>query len=458
MLAVDEHSPSFQKEAIEFLLKRILDSLKIDSSKKYNLFHQIRQYLDENHINSIESLLQNSYTIAQILHIKPESFNEVIQKNYFKIIQYLKKQKETYNIFLTDEKQNLIEIISKYIFPADLSLAYFQQEDYYYVLNFPSKKIIDATVDSYKNAIERQQNNENLQEKKVSNHIISEEISIIQEILQKFPDIYVSKNLSLELDSVLNQNFTMESAIKEKQDIKQINTSIIDDNHSIIEEILNTFSDILPVSVDLQELINQEEIESNQINQSNDIKNKQGSFKNNLVLKIPLSITEYLQIRKKLHYFKIQNDSIGYQNFLQNADEKIKSCIAILNILSNEKTPNFSLELSIDKIAQKVSYSKESLLELYYRIKKYNLCIGFVKQASEYLKNHDKKLYEYFVKIYEPLLDFISLLEKDNEDFFMEKNIDKNLKLLLISVQDENDRHKLHIFLKNFIYKIRNYL
>jgi len=86
------------------------------------------------------------------------------------------------------------------------------------------------------------------------------------------------------------------------------------------------------------------------------------------------------------------------------------------------------------------------------------MCIGFLKQAAEHLKKHEPKLHNYFLGIYEPLLDFISLLNGENQEQFLESNIDKNLKLLLISIIDENDRQKLLSFLKRFIFNIRKYL
>jgi len=93
VLAVDEQSKSFQREVIDTLLKKLLDSLKIDPSNKSELYNQLTNYLDNHQIYSIDSLIQNSSQVARILRINPQSLNEIIQKNYFKIVQQLKKAK-----------------------------------------------------------------------------------------------------------------------------------------------------------------------------------------------------------------------------------------------------------------------------------------------------------------------------------------------------------------------------
>ena len=449
MLSVDEQSKSFQREVIDTLLKKLLDSLKIDPSNKSELYNQLTNYLDNHQIYSIDSLIQNSSQVARILRINPQSLNEIIQKNYFKIVQQLKKQKESFNLFLKDEKQNIIDIIIQHIFPSNLFDSYFKEENQLYVLYLPNQKIVERSVSTLKESELTKQENKT-QKTTQPQQPLKEEKSILKEILELFPNVQTTKNLAAEVES-------LEAIVikEEKQEERQVHITQQkqSDSESILREILTNFSDLFPISKDLQKIIDQEEMA-----QKTEIKStsEQTEETQKDFIPIPFTIAEYVDLRKKLQQYK--NDPNAYANFIKTANQNQKSVIAILNIISRENDPNFLLENYLENVSIKLNASKESIRELYYRIKKYNMCIGFLKQAAEHLKKHEPKLHNYFLGIYEPLLDFISLLNGENQEQFLESNIDKNLKLLLISIIDENDRKKLLSFLKRFIFSIRKYL
>jgi len=449
VLSVDEQSKSFQREVIDTLLKKLLDSLKIDPSNKSELYNQLTNYLDNHQIYSIDSLIQNSSQVARILRINPQSLNEIIQKNYFKIVQQLKKQKESFNLFLKDEKQNIIDIIIQHIFPSNLFDSYFKEENQLYVLYLPNQKIVERSVSTLKESELTKQENKT-QKTTQPQQPPKQEKSILKEILELFPNVQTTKNLAAEVEST-------EAIIikKEKQEERQVHITQQkqSDSESILREILTNFSDLFPISKDLQKIIDQEEMA-----QQTEIKStsEQTEETQKDFIPIPFTIAEYVDLRKKLQQYK--NDPNAYANFIKTANQNQKSVIAILNIISRENDPNFLLENYLENVSIKLNASKESIRELYYRIKKYNMCIGFLKQAAEHLKKHEPKLHNYFLGIYEPLLDFISLLNGENQEQFLESNIDKNLKLLLISIIDENDRQKLLSFLKRFIFNIRKYL
>jgi len=449
VLSVDEQSKSFQREVIDTLLKKLLDSLKIDPSNKSELYNQLTNYLDNHQIYSIDSLIQNSSQVARILRINPQSLNEIIQKNYFKIVQQLKKQKESFNLFLKDEKQNIIDIIIQHIFPSNLFDSYFKEENQLYVLYLPNQKIVERSVSTLKESELTKQENKT-QKTTQPQQPPKEEKSILKEILELFPNVQTTKNLAAEVES-------LEAIVikKEKQEERQVHITQQkqSDSESILREILTNFSDLFPISKDLQKIIDQEEMA-----QQTEIKStsEQTEETQKDFIPIPFTIAEYVDLRKKLQQYK--NDPNAYANFIKTANQNQKSVIAILNIISRENDPNFLLENYLENVSIKLNASKESIRELYYRIKKYNMCIGFLKQAAEHLKKHEPKLHNYFLGIYEPLLDFISLLNGENQEQFLESNIDKNLKLLLISIIDENDRQKLLSFLKRFIFNIRKYL
>lgn len=449
MLSVDEQSKSFQREVIDTLLKKLLDSLKIDPSNKSELYNQLTNYLDNHQIYSIDSLIQNSSQVARILRINPQSLNEIIQKNYFKIVQQLKKQKESFNLFLKDEKQNIIDIIIQHIFPSNLFDSYFKEENQLYVLYLPNQKIVERSVSTLKESELTKQENKT-QKTTQPQQPPKQEKSILKEILELFPNVQTTKNLAAEVES-------LEAIVikEEKQEERQVHITQQkqSDSESILREILTNFSDLFPISKDLQKIIDQEEMA-----QQTEIKStsEQTEETQKDFIPIPFTIAEYVDLRKKLQQYK--NDPNAYANFIKTANQNQKSVIAILNIISRENDPNFLLENYLENVSIKLNASKESIRELYYRIKKYNMCIGFLKQAAEHLKKHEPKLHNYFLGIYEPLLDFISLLNGENQEQFLESNIDKNLKLLLISIIDENDRQKLLSFLKRFIFNIRKYL
>ena len=449
MLAVDEQSKSFQREVIDTLLKKLLDSLKIDPSNKSELYNQLTNYLDNHQIYSIDSLIQNSSQVARILRINPQSLNEIIQKNYFKIVQQLKKQKESFNLFLKDEKQNIIDIIIQHIFPSNLFDSYFKEENQLYVLYLPNQKIVERSVSTLKESELTKQENKT-QKTTQPQQPPKQEKSILKEILELFPNVQTTKNLAAEVES-------LEAIVIKKEKLEERQVHITQqkqsDSESILGEILTNFSDLFPISKDLQKIIDQEEMA-----QKTEIKStsEQTEETQKDFIPIPFTIAEYVDLRKKLQQYK--NDPNAYANFIKTANQNQKSVIAILNIISRENDPNFLLENYLENVSIKLNASKESIRELYYRIKKYNMCIGFLKQAAEHLKKHEPKLHNYFLGIYEPLLDFISLLNGENQEQFLESNIDKNLKLLLISIIDENDRQKLLSFLKRFIFNIRKYL
>lgn len=452
MLAVDEQSKSFQREVIDSLLKKLLDSLKIDPSDKSELYNQLTNYLDNRQVYSIDSLIQNSSQVARILRINPQSLNEIIQKNYFKIVQQLKKQKESINLFLKDEKQNIIDIITQHIFSSNLFDSYFKEENQLYVLYLPNQKIFEKSDSTLKGA-EANKQEDKIQKSTQPPQSPKEEKSILQEILELFPNVQTTMNLTAKIES-LEANVL--SPTEEKQDERQnIPQQKQIDSESILKEILTNFSSLFPISKDLQKIVDVDKEEMVQYTEIQDTSSQREELQKDFI-PIPFTISEYVDLRKKLQQYK--NDPNAYANFIKMANQNQKSVIAILNIISRENDSHFLLENYLEHVSVKLNIPKEAVSELYYRIKKYNMCIGFLKQAAEHLKKHEPKLYNNFIRIYEPLLDFISLLNGENQEQFLESNIDKNLKLLLISIIDENDRQRLQSFLKKFIFNIRKYL
>jgi len=452
VLAVDEQSKSFQREVIDSLLKKLLDSLKIDPSDKSELYNQLTNYLDNRQVYSIDSLIQNSSQVARILRINPQSLNEIIQKNYFKIVQQLKKQKESINLFLKDEKQNIIDIITQHIFSSNLFDSYFKEENQLYVLYLPNQKIFEKSDSTLKGA-EANKQEDKIQKSTQPPQSPKEEKSILQEILELFPNVQTTMNLTAKIES-LEANVL--SPTEEKQDERQnIPQQKQIDSESILKEILTNFSSLFPISKDLQKIVDVDKEEMVQYTEIQDTSSQREELQKDFI-PIPFTISEYVDLRKKLQQYK--NDPNAYANFIKMANQNQKSVIAILNIISRENDSHFLLENYLEHVSVKLNIPKEAVSELYYRIKKYNMCIGFLKQAAEHLKKHEPKLYNNFIRIYEPLLDFISLLNGENQEQFLESNIDKNLKLLLISIIDENDRQRLQSFLKKFIFNIRKYL
>ena len=452
MLTVDEQSKSFQREVIDSLLKKLLDSLKIDPSDKSELYNQLTNYLDNRQVYSIDSLIQNSSQVARILRINPQSLNEIIQKNYFKIVQQLKKQKESINLFLKDEKQNIIDIITQHIFSSNLFDSYFKEENQLYVLYLPNQKIFEKSDSTLKGA-EANKQEDKIQKSTQPPQSPKEEKSILQEILELFPNVQTTMNLTAKIES-LEANVL--SPTEEKQDERQnIPQQKQIDSESILKEILTNFSSLFPISKDLQKIVDVDKEEMVQYTEIQDTSSQREELQKDFI-PIPFTISEYVDLRKKLQQYK--NDPNAYANFIKMANQNQKSVIAILNIISRENDSHFLLENYLEHVSVKLNIPKEAVSELYYRIKKYNMCIGFLKQAAEHLKKHEPKLYNNFIRIYEPLLDFISLLNGENQEQFLESNIDKNLKLLLISIIDENDRQRLQSFLKKFIFNIRKYL
>ncbi len=459
MLVVDENSLIFQKEVFFFLLKAIIEHTQRDPVVKQKKIKEIEDYIQVNEINSIDSLIQHSKNLVNILKISENSLREFIQKNYFKSIQSIKKQKEELNTFLTNDTKGLIPVLALRIFKKDLSNAYFRQEQDQYVLYVSNSKIYESGASKETNNISNKMNNiKDIEIKKdTKENIAVEEKSIIIEILEKFSNILKVQNLAskiLELEDNLNHFVdTNNSPVREEKKEKSSSTIM---EESIIKEILNKFSEILPVRyTDLQkELLKIEGItlENTGVNISQDI----NTIQDNPIEIIPFTINEYFRLRKQIQYFKSRNDTEGYQKFFSSLDKRSQACIGILNIIYKEN--QIPIDLYLQKISDKLDFSVESLKELLNRIKKYNYCISFMRQAGEYLKNHKPELYPHFLNIYEPLLDFISILNSQNPEHFQDSYLEKNLKLLLISITEENIRYSIMQFLIQFLNKIKIYL
>ncbi len=463
MLVVDENSLTFQKDVFFFLLKAIVEHTQKDPVVKQKKIKEIEDYIHKNKIDNIDSLIQHSKNLVNILKISENSLREFIQKNYFKSIQSIKKQKEELNTFLTSDTKGLISVLSLHIFKKDLSNAHFRQEQDQYVLYLPNSKIYESGASKETNNVNNQMNNiEDIETKKylkkdLKENIVLEEKSIIIEILEKFSNILKVQDISSkmrELENSLNHSVdTNELSLKEEKNEKSSPTIM---EESIIIEILNRFSEILPVRyTDLQKefmKIESISLENTGVN----ITQNNNTIQENPIEIIPYTINEYFQLRKKIQYYKSRNDTEGYQKFFSSLDKRSQACIGILNIIYKEN--QIPIDTYLQKISNKLGFSVESLKELFNRIKKYNYCISFMKQASEYLKNQKPELYSHFLNIYEPLLDFISFLDCQNPEHFQNSYLEKNLKLLLISITEENIRFSLMQFLIQFLNKIKMYL
>lgn len=473
MIAIDENSKTFQREVIIFLISKLIETNLNQQLNRDQILSDINNFLNKNNIYDIEGLLSKSSDISKILRVPAGALNSYISKNVFKAIQYLKKEKETINLYLSDEKNSILKVL-KHFFLYDLSNSNFICDNDKYVLVQPNKKILENTRD----IIETTKNQESPVDSKKSSDVKqktlpkTEEISIIQEIIQKFSNLKFDKDLSTKIEELDDSSISkVDTVEKEEEDIQGLDVSteqIISDKKpqaiksskiesiSIITELLQTFSELFPIKNDLQMLVNKEEdskplihFEIDQEEPENDLNLNQED-----ITIIPFTISDYMDVRKEIQKFKTNQDMSGYQQFISSSNQAVKSCIALMNIQKKENEPAFNLKSELQKVSIKLNVSVGSLLEFYQRIKRYNVCIGAIKQASDYLQKASPHLYKSFLEIKEPFLDFLSELNPANDEDFHTQNLQKKLKILLLPVHDVNLRNKLSVFLEHLIQKM----
>ncbi len=476
MIAIDENSKTFQREVIVFLISKLIETNLNQQLDRVQVLSDINNFLNKNNINDIEGLLSKSSDVSKILRIPPTAFNSYISKNAFKVIQYLKKEKETINLYLTDEKNSILKLLINF-FSYDLSNSYFTYDNDKFVLVQPTKRILENTRDTIEISKNQQSSVDSKKISDVKQKLLpkTEEISIIQEILEKFSNLKFEKDLSSKLEQVDVRLIPKVDIISEEEDIKgqSITTeqNISDkkiqkdklfkiETISIITELLQNFKELFPVEKDLQVILNKEEdskpkihFEINEDESEKDLDHN----KDDIVI-IPFTISDYIGVRKEIQKFKTNQDMIGYQQFLTSSNQGIKASIALMNIQKKENEPAFNLKSELQKVSIKLNVSLGSLFEFYQRLKRYNVYIGAVKQASDYLQKVNPHLYKSFLEIKEPFLDFLSELNPTNEEEFNTQNIQKKLKILLLSIQNENLRNKLSVFLEHLIQKISKLL
>ncbi len=469
MLVIDENSKTFQREVIFFLISKLLESSVNNPTNREQILNEINQYLEKNDIYDVEKLLSKSSEISKILRVSSNAFSAYVSKNVFKVIQYLKKEKETINLYISDEKNSFLNLL-KILFPSDLSNSYFTLDNEKYVLVLPKKRILENTHEKVE-PTDHQKPQAILKESAETKQkpSLEAEVSIIQEILQKFSNLKFREDLTAKLMELDKVNVSLVST-KEKEDNEEkafsnglkINnekisksTPIIEESLSIIQELLEIFSEIFPIKKDLQNLLKKEEQQSIQyIEPSEDNKPKDLQEESTVsFIPIPFTISDYLELRKKIQHFKTNQDIANYQNFVASSSQSVKACIALMNIQKKENEPAFDLKIEIQKASLKLNIPYNSLLEFYQRLKKYNVCLGAIKQAGDYLQKTHPDLYKAFIEIKEPLLDFLSQLEPSNDDFETD-TLQKKLKILLLSIQEESTRNKINNFLVHLTQKM----
>ncbi|MCS7204658.1 MAG: hypothetical protein NZ853_03075 [Leptospiraceae bacterium] len=436
------------EEVLIYLIKKIIESNNLNPN---DYIKKINDFFRKENITNLEAFLQKSKNIANLLRINEKSLNEYIQKNYFKTVQNLKKEKEILRNAIFNEQTSLISIIVQYIFLHDFSKGKFIEDKSDYVLKLPGRTIYSKIIQSQLNKSEESKIQTPSQSERLTTKVDPKELSVIQEILEKFQFNYISLDLAQKLQTAVENPQDTFNLNANRQTLQQEPQKEKEEEESIILEILRLFP--MKVELRLQEIIKNQNGESNV-----SIENQNGgSSQNKREEQIPFTISDFVEVRKKILYFKNHQKIQEYQDFVAGADSIVKSVIGILNILPLESQPDFSLKKNLEKLSIKTKLSVESLEELYFRIKKYNQLLSYLKQVQEYLKQKNEKYYTYFRQVYEPFLDFLSVYDPTNE-LNSNESIQRNLKLLLIFIQDENDRQKFEDYLKQIIQRVIVYL
>ncbi|MFN3604005.1 MAG: hypothetical protein ACK4UJ_04775 [Leptonema sp. (in: bacteria)] len=462
MIKINENSEGFQKEVICYLFQKIFESFIKEPTQKKKCNSDFINLISKKKIVSVESLLSNLDFIIKEFSLPKNPVDEFIRKNYFKAIQIIKKQKEMLNTFLKTEDS--LKLLSREILAKDLSQGRFLVDTQdRYSLKLSNGIIPEIGFDRKPMHTQFLKEKEDKTKEIEKKNSPLEEISVLKELLTLFPEIEAKPK------DILKNIFKFDyEVLEEKKSLipkeKNINHTISEEV-SILQEILDFFGLELKEKEgrlnELHELIIKEDnsmIETNPLdsvsNHGNHLNTENQDFE-----KIPLEIGAYWDLRVKLQNFKLRNQIQEYQEFLNHSDNTIKTCIGILNIINKEsQSQNFSKDNALQNLADHLNFSYESIQELYNRIKKYNTFLGYVKQGGQYLKEKNPKLYPFFLKIQTSLLELIDSLEEysflNNEEFKQE--IEKKIKILLLFIQEEEIRTNLMSFLISFFVKARN--
>lgn len=463
MILIDENSVNFQREVIVYLFQKIFENFIKDLNQRKKIHAELLQLIDSKKIYNVEDLLSQIDLIAKQFSLPKNFIDDFVRKNYFKATQIIKKQKELLNSFLKNDT-NSLKLLSKEIFDNDLSTAKFLMNgEAKYILKLSDKTIQDGSSNS-NDAQTIPVNIQKKEEKPKKQDIpLEEENSILKEILSLYPDIEKSskeafKNI-YKFDFVTTTQEVQGGAAKEKT----VKTIPVEEELSILKEILDFYGVLLAEKkrrIDqLERLLEQEEENSN-ISDSLET-NSVESIKEENIEKIPMEISEYLELKIKLQNFKVNNQIKEYQEFLNQSPKHIKACVGILNIMNKEiQIQNFQKEKAFEKLSYSLQYSYESIHEFYNRIKTFNTYIHFVKQGAQYLKEKQPNLYPLFVQIQKPLLELMDIVLTNFEmnEIEFKQELEKKIKILLLFIKEENTRTHLGNFLINFILKSRKVL
>lgn len=463
MVVVDENAPSFQKEVIQFLFEKIFENIKDQEIRK--IYRQeLRQFLDENKIDNIESLLAKIVFIAKKFNLPSTTIEDFIRKNYFKATQIVKKQKELFNSLLKNES-NFLKFLAQDLFNKNLSNAMFVfQNEEKYILKFPDKIISEINNENLEKQKEVQLNNLKQQQKQNSLETYQEENSLLKEIIKLFPEIEKKSKEKLKEIEKYDLPIENETNNKEKRETF-LEVKNFEEKISVLKEISKQFENLLKEKEDhikqISTIIDKEESNFTQENEQRSMLDTQNSLEEDFE-KIPLEITEYLQLRTKLQYFKDHNQINEYNQFINSAKENIKATIGILNIINKEnQQKDYLKDQSLEQLANKLNFQKKSVVDLYNRIKRYNFFISLIKQGNLYLKEKYPSLYNHYIEIQNSLLELLVELEEyenlSEEEWKLE--LEKKLKILLLFIKEEKLRSNIKNFLLNFLLraKFNNY-
>ncbi len=462
MIHIDESSQTFQKETISYLFDRLLESFVKDPIQRKKNFAELLDFIDSKKLYSVDDLLSQIDQISKQFSVPKNIVDDFIRKNYFKATQIIKKQKELLNLFLKNDT-NCLKVLSREVFNHDFSNAKFVFNQTYYVIKFPDKTISEKNSNS---SVVETLHISTLQKKeqpKKQDQSSVEEVSILKEILSLYPDIEKTSKDALK-------NIQMYHSLETSQENQRISVKektskpvFFKEELSILKEILDEFGRLLVEKknrIEQLQLLLMKEESNYKVSFSYEASSVETIQQTNIE-KIPMEITEYVQLKIKLQNFKKNNQIKEYQDFLNRSSKHIKACVGILNIITKEtQFQNFQKEEAFKKLSNTLQYSYESIFELYDRIKKFNTYIHFLQQAAQYLKEKEPKLYTLFVQIQKPLLELMEVMLNDseiNEDEF-KNELEKKIKILLLFIKEENISANLKNFLINFILKSKNAL
>ncbi len=436
-----------QKEAFIFLIQKILESTRNPQREKILGELKVRLF---NADFSLDVIIKNSDYISKLLGISRTSFEDYLSKNFFKSLQYLKKQKESFGLSIKDEKTSIIQLIAQNFTKLDLSSGFFKHIDDAYILVYNNQEIPEIHLQNQSLPQEIELSQKPSIEKTIQ--ISEEEVSIIQEIINKFINqLKIPEQLLLKEEPQNDDDFSIDIDDSSPNEPETIRGEM-----SIIEEIIIKFEDIIKANQDniqkIREKMQEEEISD--LDSIEILENKNDFQKD--FSRIPFTFSEYLELRNKIQYFQIHKKMNEYQNFIQSSREVIKAIIGILNILTKEKTdPDFNENLYLESLSEKLAFSIEELKDLYYRIKNYNLCLSYLKKIEISLKEQNQLFYQYFLNINSQIINFLSLYS-ENYDF--ESYINENIDFLLISIKNEDHKIKFKNYLEKVFLNLKPYL